>query len=164
MAGMVLYHGSNVEVREPKILDSGHALDFGPGFYTTLFRGQAEDFARKVVLRKGEGRPTVNVYEIDEKVAFPLCDVLQFDRPNDVWLDFVCSNRDGANVARGRDMVFGPVANDDVYRTFALYRNGDLTREETLQRLKVKQLYNQLVFATQHALDFIRFRSAEVVS
>jgi len=157
---MTLYHGSNVEVVEPKILAPCHSLDFDPGFYTTLFRGQAEDFARKVVLRKGTGQPIVNIYE---KVAFPLCDVLTFDRPDDVWLDFVCSNRDGVNVAKGRDMVFGPVANDDVYHTFALYRNGDLTREETLVRLKVKELYNQLVFATDRALRFIRFKGSEVV-
>lgn len=51
---MTLYHGSNVEVKEPKILAPSHALDFGPGFYTTLNRDQAVDFAGKVVLRKGE--------------------------------------------------------------------------------------------------------------
>lgn len=147
----------------PKIMAPSHALDFGPGFYTTLYRGQAEDFARKVVLRKSCGQPTVNVYEIDEKVAFPFCDILTFDRPNGAWLDFVCSNRDGVNVAEGRDLVFGPVANDDVYRTFALYRNGDITREETLARLKVKKLYNQLVFATERALHFIRFMRSEIV-
>ena len=27
---MILYHGSNVEVKEPRILKSSHALDFGP--------------------------------------------------------------------------------------------------------------------------------------
>jgi len=48
---MILYHGSNVEVRDPKIIVPCRALDFGPGFYTTLFRGQAEDFARKVALK-----------------------------------------------------------------------------------------------------------------
>lgn len=39
---MLLYHGSNVEVNAPKILVPNHALDFGPGFYTTLNRNQAE--------------------------------------------------------------------------------------------------------------------------
>ena len=47
---MTLYHGSNVEVKEPRILKPSHALDFGPGFYTTLNRDQAVDFAGKVVL------------------------------------------------------------------------------------------------------------------
>ena len=77
---MVLYHGSNVEVKEPRILEPSHALDFGPGFYTTLNRDQAVDFAGKVVLRKG-GIPVVNEYEIDENIAFGFCDVLKFDQP-----------------------------------------------------------------------------------
>lgn len=160
---MVLYHGSNVEVKEPRILKPSHALDFGPGFYTTLNRDQAVDFAGKVVLRKG-GIPVVNEYEIDENIAFGFCDVLKFDQPNEVWLDFVCSCRDGVNVAEGRDFVFGPVANDDVYRTLTLYREGEITKKETLERLKIKQLYNQLVFATEKALAFIRFRKSEVVA
>lgn len=32
---MILHHGSNVEVREPKILNPNRGLDFGHGFYTT---------------------------------------------------------------------------------------------------------------------------------
>ena len=65
--------------------------------------------------------------------------------------------------AEGRDLVFGPVANDDVYRTLSLYREGEITKEETLVRLKVKQLYNQLVFVTPKALKFIRFKRSEVI-
>lgn len=42
---MILYHGSNVVVEQPEILKPSHALDFGPGFYTTLNRDQAVDFA-----------------------------------------------------------------------------------------------------------------------
>jgi len=159
---MILYHGSNVEVRVPRIIEPNRALDFGPGFYTTLFRGQAVDFAGKVVLRKG-GVPTLNIYEIDETVAFPLCDVLEFKEPNEIWLDFVCDNRDGVNVAAGRDMIFGPVANDDVYRTLTLYRNGEISKDDALKRLKIKKLYNQLVFATDKALQFILFKGSEVV-
>ena len=159
---MRLYHGSNVEVKEPRILKPSHALDFGPGFYTTLNRDQAIDFAGKVALRKG-GAAVVNEYEIDEKTAFDLCDTLKFESPNEAWLDFVCSCRDGFNAAAGRDFVFGPVANDDVYRTLTLYREGEITKDETLARLKIKQLYNQLVFATAKALAFIRYVKSEVV-
>ena len=32
-------------VEKPEILKPCHALDFGPGFYTTLCRDQAVDFA-----------------------------------------------------------------------------------------------------------------------
>ena len=161
---MIVYHGSNVEVHNPQILTPNRALDFGAGFYTTLNRDQATDFANKVFLRLGVGNPVLNTYEIDEQMAFPLCSVLRFDAPNDAWLDFVCDNRDGTYYGPQYDFKFGPVANDDVYRTLALYRGGQLSREDTLKQLKIKTLYNQLVFATAKALSFIRFMYSEVVS
>ena len=68
------------------------------------------------------------------------------------------------NLDNKYDIVVGPVANDDVYRTLALYREGEISKEETLARLKIKQLYNQLVFATPMALAFIRFVKSEVVA
>ena len=43
---MILYHGSNVEVREPKIIVSNRTLDFGAGFYTTSNKEQAENGRR----------------------------------------------------------------------------------------------------------------------
>lgn len=42
---MIVYHGSNIDIREPKIIQSNRALDFGFGFYTTTFKEQAEKWA-----------------------------------------------------------------------------------------------------------------------
>lgn len=159
---MTVYHGSNVEVSEPKILKPNRELDFGNGFYTTTNIDQAIAFSRRVTQNRGVGAPTVSVYEIDEKAAFPLCEVVKFDGVCDAWLDFVCDNRDGTYSGPQYDFAFGPVANDDVYRTLYLYRAGEIDREETFKRLKVKKLYNQLVFASTLALSFIRFRRSEV--
>ena len=159
---MTVYHGSNVEVREPKILKPNRELDFGNGFYTTTNIDQAIAFSRRVTQNRGVGAPTVSVYEIDEKAAFPLCEVVKFDGVCDAWLDFVCDNRDGTYSGPQYDFAFGPVANDDVYRTLYLYRAGEIDRVETFKRLKVKKLYNQLVFASTLALSFIRFRRSEV--
>lgn len=39
---MKLYHGSNVTVSEPKILESSRALDFGNAFYMTSRLEQAK--------------------------------------------------------------------------------------------------------------------------
>ena len=39
---MKLYHGSNVVVQNPKILEKKRALDFGAGFYCTIIKEQAE--------------------------------------------------------------------------------------------------------------------------
>lgn len=38
---MILYHGSNVVVREPHLLKIQRELDFGKGFYTTSDLEQA---------------------------------------------------------------------------------------------------------------------------
>ena len=37
------------------------------------------------------------------------------------------------------DIIFGPVANDTIYRTFIAYEEGILTKDETIARLKVKK-------------------------
>ena len=159
---MIVYHGSNVVVKEPKILKPNRELDFGNGFYMTTNLDQAIAFAKRVTRNRGVGTATVSVYEIDVNVAFPLCEVVKFDGVSDAWLDFVCDNRDGAYSGPAYDFAFGPVANDDVYRTLYLYRAGEIDREETFKRLKVKTLYNQLVFATPLALSFIHFKRSEV--
>ena len=66
-------------------------------------------------------------------------------------------NRSGNYEGEAYDFIFGPVANDDVYRTFTLYAAGVLTKEQTLEQLKIKKLYNQLVLTTEKALSHLRF-------
>ena len=43
---MILYHGSNVIVKNPKILKANRTLDFGYGFYTTTSKEQALKWAK----------------------------------------------------------------------------------------------------------------------
>ena len=159
---MTVYHGSNVEVREPRIIKPNRTLDFGNGFYTTTNRLQATDFARRVTMNRGKGIATVNVYEEDEDLAFDTCDGLRFPCVVDAWLDFVADNRMGVYSGPEYDLVLGPVANDDVYETLQLYVNGAISREYTMERLKIKELFNQLVFKTDRALAFLRFVRSEV--
>lgn len=125
---MILYHGSNVIVSEPKLIEQNRFLDFGFGFYTTTNKTQAIGFADKVTKRRKDGEKAVTIYEIDEARAFEECSVLHFDS-----------------------------ANDDVYTTFILYSVGVLTKEQTLEALKIKKLYNQLVLSSEKALSYLKF-------
>ena len=127
------------------------------GFYTTTNKLQAISFAEKVYKRKNEGIKTVSIYEIDEDKLFSECSVLRFDAPDEAWLDFVSENRSGEYKGEKYDVIFGPVADDDVYATFALYQAGVLNKEQTLETLKIKKLYNQMVFTTEKALSFLKF-------
>lgn len=154
---MILYHGSNVVVSRPRLIQQNRFLDFGFGFYTTTNRLQAIAFADKVYKRRQEGGRIVNVYELDEQVAFAECSILRFDFPDEAWLDFVLQNRTGNYKGKEYDLIYGPVADDDVYATFTLYSAGALTKVQALEALKIKKLYNQLVLASEKALGYLKF-------
>ena len=154
---MILYHGSNVIVKEPKLVVQNRFLDFGFGFYTTTNKTQAIGFAEKVMRRRKEGQKQVSVYQLDETTAFNACSLLTFCDPDEMWLDFVFQNRQGIYQGNQYDLIYGPVANDDVYTTFTLYEAGVLTKEQTLENLKIKTLYNQLLFASEKALSYLQF-------
>ena len=154
---MILYHGSNLVVSKPKLIAQNRFLDFGFGFYTTTNKAQAISFADKVTKRRKSGQMTVSIYELNENIAFSECSVLNFHEPGEAWLDFVSDNRSGNYDGGKYDFIFGPVANHDVYRTFILYTSGLLTKEQTLEQLKIKKLYNQLVLTTEKALSYLQF-------
>lgn len=157
---MILYHGSNLAVAEPKILTPNRYLDFGVGFYTTSNFSQAKGFAEKVTARKGVGKHTVSKYEFEEN-ALDKLNVLAFESANEAWLDFVSDNRNGISHSEKFDLIYGPVADDDIFRTFILYSTGVLTKEQTLAALKIKKLFNQYVFATDKALQHLKFIGTE---
>lgn len=160
---MLLYHGSNVIVERPRLIKQNRFLDFGFGFYTTTNREQAESFAQKVAFKRKNGQPSLNIYQLDDSVAFKQCTLLSFSNPDEDWLDFVAANRQGNYHGKQYDLIYGPVANDDVYRTITLYLTGVLSKEQTIEALKIRQLFNQLVFASNKALSYLKFEGSELL-
>ncbi len=55
---MLLYHGSNIQVSNPQIIESDRRLDFGKGFYLTSSYEQAKHWADLTVKRRGNGKRT----------------------------------------------------------------------------------------------------------
>ena len=160
---MILYHGSDVSVDCPKIIKQNRFLDFGFGFYTTTNREQAVNFAIKVAERRQSKEAILNVYEMKEQIAFKECSLLPFDAPDERWLDFVAANRQGVYQGKRYDLIYGAVANDDVYRVITLYMTGLLTKEQALEDLKIRKLFNQMVFTTEQALGYLHFQGGERV-
>ncbi|MBZ4670759.1 MAG: hypothetical protein JG769_1063 [Oscillospiraceae bacterium] len=155
---MILYHGSNMIVSQPKLVHQNRTLDFGYGFYTTTNQNQAVNFAAKVANRRGIGSPCVSMYEVANlEELTSKYKVLIFPGPNEEWLDFVFANRNGSYNGEHYDIIFGPVANDTIYQTFVAYEAGILTKEETIARLKVKKLFNQMTFTTESALKELKY-------
>ncbi len=158
---MILYHGSNMVVREPRIIEPNRTLDYGSGFYTTCAEMQAYDWAFKK-LKTSDQCNYVNVYELDE-TALKTLKVLWFDGPSDEWIDFVMRNRQDETYQHDYDLVYGPVANDKVYLQFGLYEQGFISKTTLLAELKVYNLVDQMLFHTEKALQYLRFIESKEV-
>ena len=62
-----LYHGSFVSVESPLVGVGRRELDFGPGFYVTTLREQAERWARRVCVVRAVNTPVISIYQFDEE-------------------------------------------------------------------------------------------------
>lgn len=82
---MILYHGSNVEVKNPKLLKIQRELDFGKGFYTTSDLEQAEKWAKRTAKRLKQNKGYVNIYELDD-IEMEKLRILRFEKPDVDWL------------------------------------------------------------------------------
>jgi len=151
-----VYHGSDILVKNPVIIRPVRALDFGCGFYTTTNSEQAKNFSKIVQERNGSAERHISIYTLDVDLLKKQ-NILYFNKPNKKWLDFVSANRNGIYDGEIYDIIYGPVANDTIFKTFIAYQNGTLSEQETLKRLKIRKLYNQLVFASEKALKCLRF-------
>jgi len=158
---MIIYHGSTVIVKQPVIMKSGRMVDFGTGFYTTSNRDQAVIWAQTVAVRREIAEQFLSVYEFDLEKADSDLSIIRFNEPDEAWLDFVCANRRGRKIAKAYDMVFGPVANDKVYTVVQFYENGVYDKDEAIKRLKVDNLFNQILFHTEKSLKYCRFTGYE---
>ena len=158
---MILYHGSNVVVREPHLLKIQRELDFGKGFYTTSDLEQASKWARRTALRLKQSQGYVSVYEVDEEKMLTLR-VLRFDKPDEHWLRFVVANRKGAAPTDEWDIIHGPVANDQTMPVIDLFLDGMYDEEETIKRLLPQKLKDQYTFKSNSAIALLRFK--EVIS
>lgn len=152
---MLLYYGSNVTVEKPNIIQSERTLDFGTGFYLTTDFEQAKRWAILTTSRKKEGIPTVNVFEIEDKVNLK---VLKFNGPDKEWLEFVTNNRKNKNYKNDYDLIIGPVANDNTMPVINLYVNGVYNEKEALKRLLPQKLKDQVVFKNTKALKYLNFK------
>jgi hypothetical protein len=151
-----VYHGSDIIIKTPKIIQPVRALDFGQGFYTTTNIEQAKNFAKKVQDRNGSKETYISIYTLNTYMLKKLSRLF-FDKPDKKWLDFVSANRNGTYNGKIFDVIFGPVANDTVFKTFIAYQNGTLSEKETLKRLKIRKLYNQMIFTNDEALKCLQF-------
>ncbi len=158
---ITLYHGSLEIVSTPEIRKPNRTLDYGEGFYLTSSVEQAEAWVRRK-LKDNKALGYVNIYDYDETLEATF-ETLAFERPDEAWLDFVMANRVNPNFRHGYDIVKGPVANDRVYASFALYEAGLIDKQELINELRAYKLVNQILIHTDRALASVKWLEAKEV-
>lgn len=146
---MILYHGSDMEIRKPDIYHSRKNLDFGVGFYTTPLYHQAEKWCEKFIRRGKDG--IISCYFLDDSVL-KKCRVLEFDSYTEDWLNFITNCRTGTDTME-YDMILGGVANDKVFNTCELYFKHYIDKNTALDRLRYEKPNHQLCLKKQEIID-----------
>ena len=158
-AGMILYHGSYLEIAEPDLTHSRPNVDFGRGFYVTPMYAQALKWCGKFKRRGRDG--IISRYVFDEGREAEL-KTLKFDSYSEDWLDFILNCRRGKDTT-DYDLVAGGVANDKVFNTVELFFDGLIDKKEAIERLRYEKPNLQICFRTEKALEFLHFERSEMV-
>ena len=88
-----LYHGSNQIIKNPNLNKSRKYLDYGAGFYLSVVIKQAENRAISSKKYLNNGNSTINIYEYN---TVNNLNIMEFNRADIYWLDYVIANRKGA--------------------------------------------------------------------
>lgn len=153
MGKMTVYHGGSTSITQPRIILGKNTKDFGPGFYCTIIREQAERWARRF------DHGVVSTYTVSMNTRLK---ILEFREMTEEWLDFIIDCRHGK--PHGYDIVIGAMANDQIYNFIADYIDGILTREQFWVLARFKYPTHQMNFCTSDAIKCLEFvSSAEVI-
>ena len=162
---MIVYHGTTLEISQPKILRYEIGRDFGYAFYTTDIKEQAERWAvrRAKLLSKitqTKQTPIVNVYEWKQSNTL---NIQSFTGASLEWLEMVVLCRSNADYQHGYDVVIGKIADDNVGETVSFVVQGIMRKEDAVERLKFEKINNQIAFCSNNALKTLSFQNSYIV-
>lgn len=156
---MILYHGSNILIREIDLSMSKVGKDFGCGFYLSSDKAQALELADKKTVQLGFGTPVLNVYDFDESCLTGTdLSVGRYDGYTLEWARFVLMNRKNRTriQAHDYDIVIGPIANDAVGFQIRRLTSGLIDIDRFMEELKyMKGVTMQYFFGTEKALKYL---------
>lgn len=154
---MILYHGSNLEIKQPSLQYSRSSLDFGSGFYTTTDLQQAKKWANRVVHLRKTGEPTVSVFETDDALWNSLL-TLCFESAESAWLQTVVAYRRLQPPDIQADVISGPIADDRTVDVINQYIAGTYPEHIALELLLPMRFQDQWALKTEKALAAVAWK------
>ena len=153
---MILYHGSDIEVKKPKIIKTEKGRDFGCAFYLTPIKEQAERMAKRKQRMNKSSSAIVSVFEWNEKEINNFKYKI-FNNPDLEWLDMIIKCRTDSSFEHGYDIVEGKIADDSVGETILYVIDGVIKKEDALERLKFQKINSQIAFCNEEVLKMLKF-------
>lgn len=153
---MILYHGSDIEVKKPRIIKSEKGRDFGCAFYLTSIKEQAERMAKRKQRMNKSQMAIVSIFEFDE-TSLEKVKYKKFDTPDLEWLDMIMKCRTNPSFEHNYDVVEGKIADDSVGETILFVIDGIIKKEDALERLKFQKINSQVAFCNEESLELLRF-------
>ena len=153
---MILYHGSDVVVKDPKIIKTEKGKDFGCAFYLTEIKEQAERMAKRRQRMNKSNSAIVSVFEFNENAVNNFKYRL-FKNPDLEWLDMIIECRTNPNFKHGFDIVEGKIADDSVGETILFVIDGVMKKEDAIERLKFQKINSQIAFCSEESLKCLHF-------
>lgn len=160
---ITLYHGGSHIIEKPEIREPERTLDFGRGFYTTTSSDQALKLVQNRIAKKFWTKGYVNRYLFDLNSAEKFLNIKHFEGPTEEWVDFVLKNRVTEGFTHDYDIVIGPVANDNVYRQFALFEGGIINKQTLINELMTYKLVDQYLFHTSGSLNYLLYQGYDPI-
>lgn len=157
MSKVIVYHGSNMEVREPSLEYGRSDADFGVGFYVTLDYEMAEKWA---AIKK---KSVINSYELN----LDKLDGMEFGLDKG-WLDFIVQNRSGNKRMEldlsGIDYIMGATADDKLFSIIEQYEDNLIDVDSAIKAMNAMKIGRQIALRTEDALGALAFVSSHIVS
>lgn len=153
---MILYHGSNMGIKDIDLKRGRRGKDFGQGFYLSADRSQAQMMAERTVDREESGKATLTTYQFDDSILFKPSDlkVKVFEGYSKEWAKFIMMNRRNKTneQAHNYDIVYGPIADDKVGLQISRYHLQYISMDELIRQLSFLRPTFQYFFGTERAI------------
>ncbi len=179
--GLILYHGSYCEVKNPEVRYGARYKDFGQGFYLTPSKKQAQNFVQMSVKKAAFNGKIDSLQEYGFVSSFQFSmnkelNIQIYPETDSEWLHCIVGHRRKntfpkiVRELKKYDIVVGKIANDNTNATIAAYMAsayGEIGSKSAdtmcISLLMPERLQDQFCFRTNDAIKSITFVESERV-
>ena len=179
--GLIPYHGSYCEVRQPNLSKCAKRKDFGQGFYLTTSKKQAESFLKTSIIKalatgminENQKFGYVSIYELN--LSYQLKTHI-FENADINWLHCIAAHRKKKlflsveHEMENYDVIVGKIADDATNATLTAYLAGAFgtvgekeADDFCIKQLLPNKLENQYCFKTKEAIECLKFVNGEKI-